>query len=92
VEGRLCATLESISVTARSPGQVQPFPWASVGGMTLGVGAVLLALFMVLPVAVNLPDSWFGALLAVLIGAIGIVLVAVHSRRLWANAKQSGKE
>jgi hypothetical protein len=60
--------------------------------VTLGLGAVLLALLMVLPVAVNVPDSWFGALLALLIGATGIVLVTVHSRRLWANVKQSRKE
>jgi len=43
--------------------------------LLVGIGLVLLGLFMVIPVAVNLPDSWFGAVLAILIIAIGSGLI-----------------
>lgn len=43
--------------------------------LVLGIAAIGLALWMVLPVMVNLPDSWFGALLIGLLLAGGSVLV-----------------
>ncbi len=43
--------------------------------LLVGIAFVALGLFMVIPVAVNLPDSWFGALLAILVTAIGVGLI-----------------
>lgn len=41
----------------------------------LGTVLCILSLLMVLPVLVNFPASWFGALIALLLGAIGVALV-----------------
>ena len=57
----------------------------------LGVVAILLALWMALPVVVNLPDSWFGALLIVLLLAGGGAMVALGIRAL-RKAKSSHQE
>jgi len=51
----------------------------------VGSLALLLALAMVGPVAVNLPDSWFGGLLAAGIAAGGFTLMYRGARRLWST-------
>jgi hypothetical protein len=45
-----------------------------------GLAAIFLALWMVLPVMVNLPDSWFGALLVFLLLAGGSALIYLAAR------------
>ena len=52
-----------------------------------GLGAVFIALLVALPVAVNLPDSWFGAMLAFVVAAVGIGFMYHGGQRLWINAK-----
>jgi hypothetical protein len=52
-----------------------------------GLGAVFVALLVALPVAVNLPDSWFGAMLAFVVAAVGIGFMYHGGQRLWANTK-----
>ena len=42
---------------------------------TLGVLATLMGLFIILPVVIDLPDSWFGAVLAIALLAIGVALL-----------------
>jgi hypothetical protein len=49
----------------------------------VGLGLVLIALLMVLPVAVNLPDSWFGAMLAFVVMMAGISCTYYGGQRLW---------
>lgn len=49
--------------------------------LILGVAAIFLAGAMVLPVAVNLPDSWFGGLLLLLLIVGGAALIAWGVRR-----------
>jgi hypothetical protein len=62
--------------------------WAHVGGIIVGFGTLLVALFMALPVAVNLPDSWFGAVLALAMGSIGVALIVGNAREI--RAKRGG--
>jgi hypothetical protein len=52
-----------------------------------GLAWVVLALLMVLPVVVNLPDSWFGAVLAFAVMVLGISLMYYGGQRLWVKAK-----
>ena len=52
---------------------------------TVGLAGVGLALFMIFPVLVNLPDSWLGAVFVVVLAVTGLTLVTVHGRRLWTN-------
>ena len=51
--------------------------------LLLVAGAVFLlaALWLVIPVSVNLPASWPGGLLVILFAAIGVVLVRRSIRR-----------
>lgn len=53
--------------------------------------AIALALWMALPVGVNLPDSWFGALLIALLVAAGCALVYAGVRALKKQKPQSTK-
>ena len=53
----------------------------------VGLAAVGIALAMVLPVAVNLPDSWFGAILAFAVLALGIAFMYFGGQRLWVKPK-----
>jgi hypothetical protein len=45
-----------------------------------GLAAIFLALWMVFPVMVNLPDSWFGALLVFLLLAGGSALIYLGAK------------
>jgi hypothetical protein len=47
--------------------------------LVIGAACLLIAVFMVIPVAVNLPDSWLGGVLCVLFGISG---VAINVREL----------
>ena len=57
--------------------------FGSVVGALFGGVLIAVALFIALPVAVNLPDSWPGAVLGLSMGAIGIGLVATRIARLY---------
>ena len=58
----------------------------SWGMVALGGLLLLLALFLVLPVGVNLPASWFGVVLIVAAAVAGFSLVYRGARRLLARA------
>lgn len=49
-------------------------------GAIVGIVLIALALFISAFVAANLPDSWPGAVLAVVAGGVGIALVVSHLR------------
>jgi hypothetical protein len=53
----------------------------------LGLAFVLVAITMVLPVIVNLPDSWFGAMLAFVVLALGIGCMYFGGQRLWSTPR-----
>jgi 1,4-dihydroxy-2-naphthoate octaprenyltransferase len=53
----------------------------------VGLAVVFVALLMVLPVAVTLPDSWFGAVLPFGVMALGIGFVYHGGQRLWIKPK-----
>jgi hypothetical protein len=48
-----------------------------IGGLMIicGLAAMGLAVFMILPVGVNLPESWFGVVWIILFGGVGVWLV-----------------
>ena len=46
-----------------------------MGTIFLGVGFIAVGLFILIPVAVNLPDSWVGGVLAVALFIIGGVAI-----------------
>jgi len=50
-----------------------------------GLGLVLIALLMVLPVAVNLPHYWFGAMLAFVVMMAGVGCMYYGGQRLWVK-------
>ena len=52
-----------------------PSPFAAIGMLIVGICIAGLGLFVLLPVAVNLPDSWPGAVLAVALLGVGGALV-----------------
>jgi len=58
-----------------------------VGMVLLGLAFVLVAIAMILPVAVNLPDSWFGAMLAFVVLALGVGCMYFGGQRLWMTPK-----
>ena len=49
-----------------------------IGGLAL----IGLAVLMILPVGVNLPASWFGGLLIILIAGLGVWLIYNGGNRL----------
>jgi uncharacterized membrane protein YfcA len=56
---------------------------------------VLLGLFVAIPVAVNLPESWFGGALAIALLAVGVALIygSVQNRKaLQRSAPGSTKD
>ena len=58
-----------------------------IGMVVLGLVFVFAALLLVLPVAINLPDSWFGAMLAFAVMALGIGCMYFGGQRLWVTSK-----
>ena len=48
-----------------------------------GCAALMLGLFLVLPVTVNLPESWFGAVLIILLIVGGGLLLYRGVRIVW---------
>lgn len=56
-------------------------PWARVCGIVVGAGMVLVALFMLLPASANLPDSWVGAVIALVVGSVGVILIVASVRK-----------
>jgi hypothetical protein len=74
-------SLEGIGIMATD----SPSSLAGIAMLIVGVCAIGLGLFMVLPVAVNLPDSWFGAVLTIVLLGGGVALVYVSGRNLRAS-------
>ncbi len=60
-----------------------PSPFAAIGMLLVGICITGLGLFVLLPVAVNLPDSWPGAVLAVALLGVGgaLIYAAKHGLR-----------
>ena len=52
-----------------------PSPFAAIGMLIVGICITGMGLFVLLPVAVNLPDSWTGAVLAVALLGVGGALI-----------------
>ena len=65
--------------------QPPPSVTVTVGMALAGIAAVLLSVLMILPVAVNLPDSWFGAVLALAFAVGGCMLIYRAARRMSAR-------
>jgi len=49
-------------------------------GAIFGIALIAAALLIAVPVAVNLPESWVGAVLVLALGGIGVALVVSHVR------------
>ena len=68
-------------------------PWeTSIIGVLAGCVVLAAALFMVLPVAVNLPDSWVGGAYALILFVIGITIIRRSVRRGHPEGSFSAKE
>ena len=78
VAGRSTRALESISVRERAPHTISGSP-SIVSGL-VGIVSVVSALVVAVPVAINLPGSWLGAVVCGVLGIFGVVLIA-RSRR-----------
>jgi hypothetical protein len=55
-----------------------------MGNILLGVALIAVGLFLLIPVAVNLPDSWLGGVLAIallIVGGIAIGRGIISSRK-----------
>jgi hypothetical protein len=76
VPGRSTRSLEGIEAVASDA----PSKIVGLGLLVLGISIIGLGLFMFLPVAVNLPESWFGAVLALALLGIGGALVYAAGR------------
>ena len=61
-------------------GEVPVVDGRSKFGAVIGIGLIAVALLIAVPVAVNFPDSWFGAVLVVTLGGIGVAFVVNHLR------------
>ena len=55
-----------------------------------GLAAILLGLLIIVPVGINLPDSWFGIVLVLLLVGNGVWLIHKAARRL-KRGKNSSK-
>jgi len=64
-----------------------PGPKSTLGAI-FGVMLIAVALFISVPVAVNMPDSWVGAVLALSLGGIGVAFVATHLRLVRRSKRQ----
>ena len=68
-------------------------PWdTSITGVIAGCGVLAVALFMAVPVAVNLPSSWVGGVIALILFVIGITIVRRSVRRGDSEGSVSAKE
>lgn len=56
----------------------QPTSHASLLGAVLGIVFIALALLVAVPVAVNLPESWPGALVVLALACVGVALIVAH--------------
>jgi hypothetical protein len=62
----------------------------SVLMLIAGLAAILVALLMIGPVAINLPDSAFGVVLILLLASGGVWLIYKAARRLMRATDSSG--
>ena len=61
-------------------------PWeTSITGFVAGWVVLAIGLFIVIPVAVNLPDSWPGGVFALVFVVIGIVMI---KRSVWRERSE----
>ena len=66
----------------RMTGEVHEPSRGSTVGAIFGLVMIVVALLITLPVAVNFPESWPGAVLVLTIAGIGVVLTAAHINRV----------
>ena len=59
----------------------------AVAQLIMGLFIIGTGIFVLLPVAVNLPDSWIGALLAIFCFGVGGAVVWAAARNLRAAPK-----
>jgi xanthine/uracil permease len=62
-------------------GEVHEASRGSTIGAIFGAALIVIALLTALPVAVNFPESWPGAVLGLTVAGIGVALVAAHIGR-----------
>jgi nitrogen fixation protein FixH len=70
----------------------QPTSRTSLAGAILGIVLIAFAVLVCVPVAMNLPASWPGLLVAVTLAGAGIALLkkhAAHHRQSSADTKES---
>jgi len=60
------------------PRHDRPASRASVAGAVLGILFIAVAVMVVVPVAMNWPDSWPGTLIVFALGCVGVALIARH--------------
>jgi cyanate permease len=72
----LNSALDGISVPMTK--HSEPAFRGSFPGAVLGIVFLALALFVAVPVAVNFPDSWPGAVLVLALLCVGAVLIRAH--------------
>jgi len=66
----------------RMTGEVHETSRGSTVGAIFGVGLIVVALIIGLPVAVNFPESWPGAVLGLSVAAVGVGLIVAHLKRV----------
>ena len=54
--------------------------FGSFAGAVLGIVLIAVSLFISVPVAVNFPESWPGAVLAVCLAFVALALIVAHLR------------
>jgi len=68
-------------------------PWeTSITGVLAGCVVLAVGLFMAIPVAVNLPDSWVGGVVALVLFVIGVNIVRRSVQRGHLEGSISAKE
>jgi len=64
----------------------------SITGVVAGCAVLAVALFMAVPVAINLPDSWAGGVFALILFVIGVTIIRRSVRRGRPEGSISAKE
>jgi hypothetical protein len=86
VAGRSTRSLEGIETVPNHQRRRLMLAFGSVVMFALGLCLVGLALFMLLPVAVNFPESWLGAVEMLLSLGVGVALIYAS----WKSAQKAG--
>jgi hypothetical protein len=81
VADRSTRSLEGIESVATQSSSGQ----ASIAKLIVGLCTIVLGLFIALAAVVNLPDSWFGVALGIVLVGVGSSLVYLSSRGVRAS-------